>query len=54
MSIENGSYSLQILVFEDDLLKIKGSGWINAYQYSKDEVYGWKVSVQDVIFHEIH
>lgn len=54
MSIENGSYSLQILVFEDNLLKIKGGGWINVYRNSRDEKYGWDISVQDVIFHEIH
>lgn len=40
ISIENGSYGLQILVFEDDLLRIKGGGWINVYRHSKGEEYG--------------
>jgi len=54
MSIKNGSYSLEILVFEDDLLRIKGGGWIQVYHEMKDEAYTWRISVQDVMFYEIH
>lgn len=55
VQMENKSYDLEILVFENDLLKIKGSGEVTVYLYNTGKGgYGYEVSLDSLHFKEIH
>ena len=54
MQIGNGSYQLEVLVFENELLKIKGGGWIETKYYESDGIYYTDTSIQDIYFKRMH
>ena len=54
MEMGNGSYQLEVLVFENQLLKIKGGGWIETKYYESNGIYHADTSIQDVYFKRIH
>lgn len=46
MQIGNKSYNVEVLVFEDDLLKILGRGYIGAVIELHAEYYSWDVQLE--------
>jgi len=54
VQMKNRSYNLEILVFENDLLKIKGRGEITVNLYNTREGYGYVVSLDSLHFEKVH
>ncbi|MCD6171394.1 MAG: hypothetical protein J7J36_03130 [Thermoplasmata archaeon] len=49
IQMENSSYNMDVLVFEDGLLKVKGGTGINVF-YDK----GWNIEMRSPEFYEMH
>ena len=55
VQMENKSYDLEILVFENDLLKIKGNGGVTVYLYNAGKGgYRYEVSLDSLYFEKVH
>jgi len=54
MEMRNKSYEIEVLVFEDDLLKIKGGGALRIIHYSVDNKVYWDASLEEVHFEKVH
>ncbi len=54
MEMGNKSYEIEVLVFEDDLLKIKGGGAIRTVYYHVEDRGYIDVSLEDVYFENVH
>ena len=54
MEMGNKSYEIEVLVFEDDLLKIKGGGAIRIIHYSEDKNVYWDASLEEIHFEKVH
>ncbi len=54
VQMKNRSYNLEILVFENNLLKIKGRGEITVNLYNTREGYGYVVSLDSLHFEKVH
>ena len=54
MEMGNKSYEIEVLVFEDDLLKIKGGGAVRIIHYHAENKAYWDASLEDVYFERVH